>query len=264
MESVNHAFAPFKSEDLCTRTDNAFPPFPRIQSHMGEQGIACLMHLKGLFNLRMETWTFCAWDIGILGYWDIGKWPCKHKFNISSSCQSQTMSCHFTKHCSGIFTAESEVENTLISTWIMEYCLSHFFISSHKWAKAVSLIAPIVLYMKYKCILKKSCIRETKNLSTDADSSTDTKKIRLGRQNLPKNKLFVRRNFTPFMSKSFQTWDYFFPFTGNSNTCPQGFQKSKKCGLWTSGSGGKKRLNRINKWKIIPHTGNKESLDRCG
>ena len=34
---------------------------------------------------------------------------------------------------------------------------------------------------------KKSFIRDTKNLSTDADSSTDTKKILLVRQNSPKN-----------------------------------------------------------------------------
>ena len=37
---------------------------------------------------------------------------------------------------------------------------------------------------------KKSRIRETKHLSTDADSSTDTKNILLGRQNSPKKKLF--------------------------------------------------------------------------
>ena len=37
---------------------------------------------------------------------------------------------------------------------------------------------------------KKSLIRETKNLSTDADSSTDTKKILLVRQNSPKINLF--------------------------------------------------------------------------
>ena len=35
---------------------------------------------------------------------------------------------------------------------------------------------------------QKSRIRETKHLSTDADSSTDTKKILLVRQNLPKKK----------------------------------------------------------------------------
>ena len=52
-------------------------------------------------------------------------------------------------------------------------------------------------------ILKKSRIRETKHLSTDADSSTDTKKILLVRQNSPKNKLFVRGDFTPFINKSF-------------------------------------------------------------
>ena len=45
---------------------------------------------------------------------------------------------------------------------------------------------------------KKSRIRETKNLSTDADSSTNTKKILLVRQNSPAAVL------TPFMSKSCQ------------------------------------------------------------
>ena len=58
---------------------------------------------------------------------------------------------------------------------------------------------------------KKCRIRETKNLSTDADSSTDTKKILLVRQNSPKNYFFFRDNFTPFMSKTFQIRDHFFP-----------------------------------------------------
>ena len=38
-------------------------------------------------------------------------------------------------------------------------------------------------------VIQKSRIRETKHLSTNADSSTDTKKILLVRQNLPKKKI---------------------------------------------------------------------------
>ena len=50
--------------------------------------------------------------------------------------------------------------------------------------------------------------QETKNHLTDADSSTDTKKILLVRQKLP---LFLRGNFELFMSTSFHIWDQFFP-----------------------------------------------------
>ena len=59
-------------------------------------------------------------------------------------------------------------------------------------------------------LLQESHIRETKHLSTNADSSTDTKKILLERQNSPKKNLFLRGDFTPFISKSFHIWDYFF------------------------------------------------------
>ena len=77
------------------------------------------------------------------------------------------------------------------------------------------------------------------HLSTDADSSTDTKKILLARQNSPKTIFFLRSNFTPFMSKSLTIWDHFFPFT-----FPQGFLISKKFRNWISGSGGKKMFKR--------------------
>ena len=50
-----------------------------------------------------------------------------------------------------------------------------------------------------------------KHLSTDADSTTDTKKIMLVRQNWSKKKLFLRDNFTPFMHKSIHIWNYLFP-----------------------------------------------------
>ena len=68
------------------------------------------------------------------------------------------------------------------------------------------------LYIKLVIIniFKKSRIQETKHLSTVADSSTDTKKILLVRQNSPKL-TFLCGNFTPFISKSFQIWDHFFP-----------------------------------------------------
>ena len=50
--------------------------------------------------------------------------------------------------------------------------------------------------------LKKSRIRETKHLLTDADSSTDTKKSLLVRQNSPKKKLiFARRFYTLYEQK---------------------------------------------------------------
>ena len=52
------------------------------------------------------------------------------------------------------------------------------------------------------------------HLSTDADSSTDTKKIMLERQNSLKKEeknFFWRGDFTTLMSKSFQIWDHFFP-----------------------------------------------------
>ena len=53
--------------------------------------------------------------------------------------------------------------------------------------------------------IKKSRIRETKHLSTDTDSITDTKKILLVRQNSPKKTIcFWRGDFTSFISKSFQ------------------------------------------------------------
>ena len=56
---------------------------------------------------------------------------------------------------------------------------------------------------------KKSRIRETKHLSTNAVSSTDTKKNPASKAKFAKIK--IRGHFTPFMSKSFQTWHHFFP-----------------------------------------------------
>ena len=56
--------------------------------------------------------------------------------------------------------------------------------------------------------------------------------------NLPKY-FFLRINYTPFMSQSFQIWDHFF-----SLLFPQGLQKSEKFWHWTSKSGGKKTFKR--------------------
>ena len=50
----------------------------------------------------------------------------------------------------------------------------------------------------------KKSIRETLNLSTDEDSSTNTKKNLLVRQNLLNN-FFLCGNFTPFISKIFKS-----------------------------------------------------------
>ena len=50
---------------------------------------------------------------------------------------------------------------------------------------------------------KKSRIRKTKHLLTDADGSTNTKKILLEHQNWSKS-VFLHGNFTRFMRKSIQ------------------------------------------------------------
>ena len=60
--------------------------------------------------------------------------------------------------------------------------------------------------------LKKSCIPKIKNLLTNMDSSTDTKKIQLSRAKFAqKLTFFARGNFTPFISTSFQIWEHFIP-----------------------------------------------------
>ena len=59
------------------------------------------------------------------------------------------------------------------------------------------MLHPILVLLK-----KKSLIQETKDLLTNADSSTHTKKILLVRQKLLQKKLFLRSDFTPFLSKS--------------------------------------------------------------
>ena len=54
-----------------------------------------------------------------------------------------------------------------------------------------------------------------------------------------KTRFFLRRNFTPFMSKSCQIWDHFF-----SLLFPKGFKNLKKFWHWTLGSGGRKTFKR--------------------
>ena len=90
-------------------------------------------------------------------------------------------------------------------------------------------------YIKFQAGLelsyKKSRIRKTKHLSTDADSSTDTKKILLVRQNSSKKKM--QDNFSPFMSQSIQIWAISFHYFS------QRIPNLKNFGHLTSGSGGK-------------------------
>ena len=94
---------------------------------------------------------------------------------------------------------------------------------------------------KYESQKKKFRIRETRHLLTNADSSIDTNKILIVRQNSPKEyNFFLRGNFTPFTSKSFQIWDHLFLllFLKDSKI------KEKKFEHWTSGSWGKKTFER--------------------
>ena len=76
------------------------------------------------------------------------------------------------------------------------------------------------------------------------DSSTDTKKILLVRQSLPKKKLFLRGDFKPFMSKRFQIWDHFFPLL-----FPKDSESLKILDIRLQEVGANRRLNGVNKWK---------------
>ena len=93
---------------------------------------------------------------------------------------------------------------------------------------------------------KKSCIKETKHFSTDAESSTDTKKILLERQNLMKFFFLLNCNFTPFMNKSFQILDHFFPLL-----FPKNFENEKSLDIGLYKRGAKRRLNRAKIWKNL-------------
>ena len=95
-----------------------------------------------------------------------------------------------------------------------------------------------IYFCKYK-----SRIQETKNLSTDADSSNNSLKTLLVRQNSMNKKLFLRCNLIPFMNKSFQIWDHFFPIVFHKDSKNL---NSLDIGLWEVGV--KRCLNRVNKW----------------
>ena len=90
---------------------------------------------------------------------------------------------------------------------------------------------------------QKSRIRETKNLSTDANISTDTKKILLVWQIRLKSNFFCAAIYTLYELEV----SNLIPF--HSMTFPQGFQKSTKFGHWTLGSGGKKAFKRSERMK---------------
>ena len=92
---------------------------------------------------------------------------------------------------------------------------------------------------------KISRIQETKKLLTDADSSTNTNKILLVVQNLPKPVFILRNNFTPFMRIFFY----------KSITIPHKFLIFKKFGHWTLGSRGKKTVKQSEKvWRTDRQT----------
>ena len=58
---------------------------------------------------------------------------------------------------------------------------------------------------------KKSRIRETKHLSTDADSSTDAIGGWTKAKSATTKKLFLRGDFRPIPNKNVQMLDHFFP-----------------------------------------------------
>ena len=59
--------------------------------------------------------------------------------------------------------------------------------------------------------VKKSRIRETKHLSTDADSSTDAIGGWTKAKSAKKKTFFLRGDFRPLRNKNFQMLDHFFP-----------------------------------------------------
>ena len=94
---------------------------------------------------------------------------------------------------------------------------------------------------------EKSHIWETKILSTNEDSNTDTKKILLVRQSLPRKRRRKKMNkfcghFTPFMSKGFQILDQFFPLL-----FPRDSENLKSVDIWLWEVGAKRPLNRVRK-----------------
>ena len=91
---------------------------------------------------------------------------------------------------------------------------------------------------------KKSRMRETKHLSTDVDSSTDTKKNPASKAKLIKNNFFLRCDFTPLMSKSIRIWDRFFALV-----FPKDSENLKCLDIGLREVGSKRRLNGVNKGK---------------
>ena len=92
---------------------------------------------------------------------------------------------------------------------------------------------------------KKSRIRETKKLSTDADSSTNANKNPASKAKFaPKKPFFLRGNFTPFLSKSFRMWDHFFSLLFSKD-----YENLKSYKIGVREVGAKKHLNKVNKWK---------------
>ena len=81
---------------------------------------------------------------------------------------------------------------------------------------------------------KKSHLRETKHLLTDADGSTNTRNPASKAKFAKKQTFFVRQFYTIYKQK----FSNLRPLL--SITFPQEFQKSKKFGHLTSGSWGKK------------------------
>ena len=127
----------------------------------------------------------------------------------------------------------------------------------HKWTnRRVLMCFSKITQKPIKFQQKKFHLRETKNLSTNADSSTITKKILLIRQNSPKNTFFFARgDFTTFMSKVFKSESTSFHYF------PQGLRRSKKFRHWTSGSGGKKTVKLSEKvWRTDKHTNTQTNI----
>ena len=109
----------------------------------------------------------------------------------------------------------------------------------------------INILFKQECITlcKKNLANGWQSISWPMRIMHQYKKILLVRQNLPQKKIwkktfFLRGNFTPFISKSFQIWDHFFPllFPKYSENL-----KSLDIGLWEVGA--KRHLNGLIKWR---------------
>ena len=95
------------------------------------------------------------------------------------------------------------------------------------------------------CDKQSSRLWDTQHLLTDADSSTDTKKILQVRQNWPKKyNFFLCGNFTPLMSKSFPIWDHLFFLL-----FPKDSENLKSLDIRLSEVGAKRRLKGVKKWK---------------